>query len=126
KSPQLKSAIICQERLVSSWPVPPNRSGLKSTGRLLYCLWWAPWCLRGDPGVIQNLFLQGLIDVWFDQILKRISRLIVFPPAASRPFLWQVALVHDISEHCGVGAVSETDEVKEALRWCAVHVGKSS
>jgi len=60
----------------------------KSTGRLLYCLWWAPGCLWGDPGLIQNLFLQGLIDVGFDQILKRISRLLVFTPAVPRPLLW--------------------------------------
>jgi hypothetical protein len=60
----------------------------KSTGRLLYGLWRVPGCLWGEPGLIQNLSLQGLIDVGLDQVLKRISRLVVFPPATPRPILW--------------------------------------
>jgi hypothetical protein len=66
---------------------PTGRCSM-SIGRLPDRLWWAPGCLLGEPGLIQNLSLQGLIDVRFDQVLKCISRLVVFPPAVPRPLAW--------------------------------------
>src|SRR5215472_16705308 len=81
-------ATIGPRRNTTRWPLGPRKltdGRSKPIARLLYGLWWVPGSLWGEPGLIQNLPLQLLIDVRFDQIAKRKGHLVVFAPAAPGP-----------------------------------------
>jgi len=59
-----------------------------------------------------------------DELAKRKSHLIVFAFAVMSPVLRKITLGYEIREQHGVGAVSETEEIEEALRWRGMNVGE--
>src|SRR5690349_1332599 len=84
---------------------------------------FGPGCDRGQPGLVQ-LARKLSIDVGSDQGVEGTGDLRVFVLAAGCALLRQNAFVDKICKQLRIGAVSHTQQVVEALRWCSVLVGE--